>query len=381
MKYTEEDFSELVGLTYQAALSGQAGWSDFLEKLGEIGDGLKTFFLIQESFSNAANGLLYDGYDPEWIAAFEAYYAAINPTSVKNFGVGEVMTSDMMIDRAQMERSEFYNDWLKPQEDLIGCAALTVNKSAEQVFIIGSSIRRRDVDEKEAATARLFGLIKPHVLRVLEIQKVLFEQRLLLSTGAQSPPETIGIFVTKGHHNLIYANEFGLSLLREGKAVVLDGFGRFKFSDPVNDRAHHAAIPAIVHDLIGEVKWFEAYVEENSEFFYRCKVTPLHAFEHLPGALSAIRSGSAGLNVLTIEQTRMADDPVQALVSRFGLTCAEARVSLKLADGQSVKAIAEAHSVSPVTVRNQIKSAMSKAGVHRQTELALKVLRAISPRL
>ena len=77
----------------------------------------------------------------------------------------------------------------------------------------------------------------------------------------------------------------------------------------------------------------------------------------------------------------MADDPVQALVFRFGLTCAEARVSLKLADGQSVKAIAEAHSVSPVTVRNQVKSAMSKAGVHRQTELALKVLRAISPRL
>ncbi|MCA2008638.1 helix-turn-helix transcriptional regulator [Tritonibacter mobilis] len=376
LKFTEKDISDLVGLTYQAALNGTAGWREFLAEFGKIGDGFKTFFLIQDTSSNAANGVLYDGFDPEWIEAFEAYYASTNPTPVDILGIGDIKTSSMMIERSEMEASEFYNDWLKPQEDLIGCAALTVNRSAGQVFVIGSSIRRRDIDEKEPATVKLLGLIKPHVLRVLEIQRTICEQRLLLSVAAHTPAETVGIFVTQGHHRLVYTNDVGASLLCEGRVVRMDEMGRFRFTDPADEQAHQAAIPAIVSDMVGEVKCFEASAGTDSELVYRCKVTPLQAFDVLPGALAAIRTGSAGLNVLTIEQIRMAETPVQTLASRFGLTRSEARAALRVANGETAKEISEAHSVSLATVRNQIKSAMFKVGVRRQVELALTVFKA-----
>lgn len=377
LRVSEADISELIGLTYQAALTGKAGWLDFLAKFGEVGDGLKTFFLIQSDHSNTSTGLLYDGFDPEWIAAFEAYYSAINPTPVKNFGIGDITTSGMMIDRTAMEASEFYNDWLRPQEDLIGAAAFTVTRSAEQVFIIGSSIRRRDADDKEIATARLLGLLKPHILRALKVQKTLCEQRIMLSLSARSAGEDLGIFVTQGHHSLVYANDFGESLLREADIVLHDELGRFRFADPENDKTHHDAIPAISDCLIGDVKSFSASIGGSSEFDYRCRITPLDTCNHLPGALAAIRAGSAGLNVLTIEKIRKTEDPTRMLATRYRLTQAEARVALKIAKGETLKQIAEAHAVALVTVRNQAKAAMSKVGVHRQIELALAVAKDI----
>ncbi|MEY8801952.1 helix-turn-helix transcriptional regulator [Leisingera sp. XS_AS12] len=378
MTYDEKDVTELVGLTYQAALSGTTGWREFLSKFGKLGDGCKTFFLIQDSARNAANGILYDGFDPEWIEAFEAYYASTNPTPVNTLGIGDIKTSSMMIERSEMEASEFYNDWLKPQGDLIGCAALTVNRSAEQVFVIGSSIRRRDVDVKEPETAKLLGLIKPHVLRVLEIQKTICDQRLLLTTETNRPAENVGIFVTQGHHRLIYSNDVGANLLREGRVVQLDELGRFRFSNPEDEHAHQTAIPAVVSNLIGDVKRFAASASKDDEFAYRCKLTPLQACDTLPGALAAIRNGGAGFNVLTIEQIRKSEDPIQSLASRFGLTRSEARAAIGIAKGTSAREIAEAHSVSLVTVRNQIKAAMSKVGVHRQVELALTVFKTIN---
>lgn len=81
------------------------------------------------------------------------------------------------------------------------------------------------------------------------------------------------------------------------------------------------------------------------------------------------------MNLLTIEQNRKAEDPRRALTVRFGLTRAEARAALRIANGETAKEIAEDLAVSLVTVRNQIKSAMSKVGAHRQIELALTVLK------
>ena len=64
----------------------------------------------------------------------------------------------------------------------------------------------------------------------------------------------------------------------------------------------------------------------------------------------------------------------QALQSRFGLTRAEARVVQGLADGRSVKRIAEELDVSLETARTHAKRAMQKTDTHRQAELVSLVL-------
>jgi DNA-binding CsgD family transcriptional regulator len=66
----------------------------------------------------------------------------------------------------------------------------------------------------------------------------------------------------------------------------------------------------------------------------------------------------------------------QVLQSRFGFTRAEARVVCKLAEGLSIKGIAEALDVSFETARTHAKRAMQKTDTHRQAELVSLVLNA-----
>ena len=58
-----------------------------------------------------------------------------------------------------------------------------------------------------------------------------------------------------------------------------------------------------------------------------------------------------------------------SLRSRYGLTPTEIRVATALAEGLSVRAIADRHGVTYETARSQIKAVLSKTGTSRQAEL------------
>ena len=61
--------------------------------------------------------------------------------------------------------------------------------------------------------------------------------------------------------------------------------------------------------------------------------------------------------------------PVHLIQSLFDLTAAEARVARGLVTGDTLPEIAAAGGVSHETVRSQLRGALAKTGLHRQTEL------------
>lgn len=79
----------------------------------------------------------------------------------------------------------------------------------------------------------------------------------------------------------------------------------------------------------------------------------------------------AGARVLILLRSRQAGDRRLAdiLVAAYGLSPAEADVTLRLLDAQGRDAIALARGVSIATVRAQIKAIFAKIGVNRETEL------------
>ena len=68
---------------------------------------------------------------------------------------------------------------------------------------------------------------------------------------------------------------------------------------------------------------------------------------------------------------------LQALQQAFSLTRAESEISLALLAGKSLREISGMRGVSIHTVRNQLKSAMSKAGANRQADYVLRLDREI----
>ena len=57
------------------------------------------------------------------------------------------------------------------------------------------------------------------------------------------------------------------------------------------------------------------------------------------------------------------------LAELFGLTPAEIRLSLALADGGSLRSTAERHMISINTARSQLASIFSKTSIKRQVDL------------
>jgi DNA-binding CsgD family transcriptional regulator len=68
----------------------------------------------------------------------------------------------------------------------------------------------------------------------------------------------------------------------------------------------------------------------------------------------------------------------QALQGLFQLTTAEAKLAESLYEGRSLNEIADANAVSIHTVRNQLKSALSKTDTRRQGELVALVAQVAS---
>lgn len=63
-----------------------------------------------------------------------------------------------------------------------------------------------------------------------------------------------------------------------------------------------------------------------------------------------------------------------SLQTAFGLTAAEARLAVRLSQGEAIAEAADALAISKETARTQAKAVYSKTGVHRQSELVAMLL-------
>jgi len=82
-----------------------------------------------------------------------------------------------------------------------------------------------------------------------------------------------------------------------------------------------------------------------------------------------------GKAVLVLEEPQARRQVASSVLAEaFGLTPAEVRVAVALAQGKDPATIAEEHRVSIGTIRSQLKSLMAKTDTHRQAELVTLVL-------
>jgi DNA-binding CsgD family transcriptional regulator len=92
----------------------------------------------------------------------------------------------------------------------------------------------------------------------------------------------------------------------------------------------------------------------------------------------AIPEASAASPTLAIV-VRVRGDVMELLARRFAFTRAEAEVAVALAEGQDAAEIARRRGVGAAVARHQIRTALAKAGLRRQPELAALAVRLLSP--
>lgn len=365
-----DELNELTALIYGAALD-PSKWTVFLDRLHAVTGGVIPFLMGHDLETGSHLGLQAPKFDPSFIDSYERYYGALNVWA-EGWMQGEVgtpMQAEAMCRRDRLEKTEFYHDWVLPQEDIVGGGGVMLIREETRMFALGGNIRRKDVERLENDWVRLIRLLTPHLQQAFEISRTLAGRSIeiaALSGAAASGRDAI--FVINTTRRIVYANTIAEHLLQDGSVVLTDYRRAFWFGDPDAD----ARLTSVLQQA--SLPGFRAPVamrlpNGKRELGLACRFVPFDADSLNYPPFGILVSRQEPCVMLAISPERRQDDLATVLRARFGLTLRESEVALQIANGLAPRDIAELRNASVHTVRNQLKSLMSKIGARRQADV------------
>jgi DNA-binding CsgD family transcriptional regulator/PAS domain-containing protein len=365
-----EDFNGLVDGIYRASLDSSA-WNAFATTLSaRMGGGVWVAVHAHDHRTNANLGFVAAHWDPEFVASYRREYAAINPWAVATLclKVGEAQTSEALVDPRELKRMRFYNEWVRPQEDIGTGGGITIYRDEKAFVRMSTNIRTRDQEKLQADLMRLLNLLYPHLQRAFVITRHLAGQRLTaeLEVVLDSIAGAVVLIDAKGRQHRANRNADRLS---SAGVYHLDRAGRVVMYDHQAYAALTCAIDAIArHDHAGFGQSFK--VRGLDGRFRSATIAPLSQTEEGVARLFDELHDRRPVAILCIAD----DGPTgQDLVAVFGLTPAEASLAMSLYEGGTLKSFAEARCIRVDTARKQLGSIFQKTGTAKQSQLVSRI--------
>lgn len=367
--------ASLLPILHRAALD-PAGWQEFVSALETALGGAKVALHGIDARNRAMFMAAHGGYDPAAQHDYMAHFYKVNPFLALSDRVapGEVRISRQDIDDADLMRTEFYNDWMRPQEDLVSAVAMRSAQIGSRSLVVSLNLRRQGREERELKARDLLQLLAPHVSHAFHVGETIAELTAHAATGlsghgpGEAGSEACVIFAD-AERRVSWLSPSAQELVPE--VLGIDLFGRLQFTLPAlqdwaeavatDDRAR--AVPLQLPFRIGTAGWLARALRWTG-------TAPRSV--SFPSSLIAAGGPQRWLVfVLGPQRSGWKED---LLSRRFGLTPAEAAVAVLLAQGLSTEDIAQARTSSIFTVRNQLKGITQKLSARNRADIARRVL-------
>ena len=358
------EFSSLVGEIYDAVADPER-WSLFLRHLRAMLLGGVAALFVQDMRSNEVDLVLSEGQDAAATAAYEQHYAKVNLWlhASQHLPAGVIVRTHELIDRRAFEKSEFYNDWLAPQDLYFGLGAAVVRSADVQTSF--TALRSKGMGPFTGAETELFQHLASHVERAIAIHRRLssITRRQRVTQGALEDLP-LGFLLLDRGRRIVFANRRAAAMLEEADGILSIG-GRLRVAG-VQAMARLSALvvgasapgPAGAEPSGGGMS-----LTGRSGRFLSLLVCPYMSFE---ANLDLMRPSAI---VFVCEQQR-ADRVIPAfLVQLYRLTPAEARLAAALTNGETLAAYAERAGITLETARSYLKAVFTKTGTQRQSQL------------
>jgi DNA-binding CsgD family transcriptional regulator len=376
---SDSNVQELVKLTYEAA-ADPSRWTDFLRRFSETIHAPSATFLIHnnslsENNGQKANTFTSVGIEPAWIRSYEEYFVTINPwLADRPFRRGVVAVGDEILKDRELVRTEFYNDFLRPQNWFYCCGVLTAQDRSTTSEI--TALRSRRAGSFTSNEVALFEYLAPHLQRSVRIHNRIagLESGLNTATAALDRFPT-GIVAVNSDAKVVLMNRAADSILKRRDGLMSgdglmsrDGLRTATRQETALLRNAVAAVSTPMGSGIPMPETLLQVDRPSGAAPYEVLVAPL------PSSSSLRRDATAVLFITDPE----AEAPLDSRKLRilFRLTPAEVRLSRALVRGQSVAEYAHETGVSSNTARTHVKRIYSKTGVRRQSELVRLLLKS-----
>lgn len=363
MKVRQSDLQDAI---LRAALD-PACWSDVLSELCALAPGTATHFIGQDRSYHGSMPLLYQGYAAEVAVPYAQHYQFTNPLRAgwSQLSVGSVCSHSDLVAGEVWSRSEFLNDWLRPQ-GFSGAVGTILAQDESRVFTLACHTNRFESERRVAAIMAKHLPILRHALNMNRVFLGLRFDEYALRQGTD--PAGAALLALTDSGKVAYCNPMASDMLARGVQLSLSARGILQAQDArlqfCLDGARRYRQPSRVRVR-----------NRASELF--ADVIPMD--DQLKADLNRGPLGNALAcsTILILSRPEVREVSAGDLAGLLGLTQAEAKISLLLADGLTAEEIADRRGVSLHTVRNQIKSALAKTGARRQVELVKETERGL----
>ncbi|SMO60275.1 regulatory protein, luxR family [Paracoccus laeviglucosivorans] len=312
------------------------------------------------------------GIDPAGLKIFADYYHAINPFTpfLANIPPGLAQQSLVSISDDALERTEFYNDWMRHQDDLAGGVAFRTRPYKGRSLVIGVNVRRHRREVINDQAQALLNYLEPHISHAFHVSEVIAELNLHhLAADPDLKAEPQGEMVICDQNLTVvcatpYLGDVLVGLLH------IDHLGRLRFADP---KAQY---------------WAESLAGRSSEkgsLFFGTHQKGAWTIRALVGEMANCASSvfpgvfrGAGWPerqlTFVISRQDVTRTPVRILNDRFRLSAAESAIAILIAEGHSTSEIADTRQASLHTVRNQIRAVLQKMDVRDRGGIIREVI-------
>jgi DNA-binding CsgD family transcriptional regulator len=354
----------LIERLYDAAAEDDA-WPSFLDAVARAIDGVAPGLYLTDRTTDATLFLAVSGLDPAWGRAYESYYRHrdLRRARIRTLAEGSVFVGSALVDDRTLLRSEFYNDFLRPQGFFHFLGGLPL--ASDDVMAAVRVVRPRTARAFGRSDVALLQRLMPHLARALRLRR-----RLAAAAARRDEAVEVldwfptGVLLLEAGGRVLAANRIAESILAAGDGLRTGNDGL------------HAALPAeaaALRRLIAETGAGPTRVDASGGVLNvtrPSRARPLNLLvAPLRGRLLAHEAPRAAVVVFVTDPERLPSTPVERVQRWLGLTHAEASLVLQLLRGDRVEGAADALGISVHTARTQLKRVLAKTDTGRQAEL------------
>jgi hypothetical protein len=219
----EDRLHEIIGLIYEAAIDPDR-WSTVMERVSQSLNAAAVTLLMHDfSTSGVADGppgvvVRTVGFEPAYVASYIEHYAGTNVwvRNEETLAEGVAVTSEMLYPQADLGSTEFYGDWLRPQQLKHCIGGIIVQHGPVAVKL--SALRSGCMGSYTEPELDFYRRLLPHLKRACQINKRLEQERarsapLVAASQWATRSTHLGILTLSDSGQILAANPRGESLL------------------------------------------------------------------------------------------------------------------------------------------------------------------------
>lgn len=362
---------------YRAA-SGEIGWQAFLDHFSAI-PAVRAVLMGHSQYCTEIHGCLHVNWDPTYISSFVDHYAAINmwlPAMKRMPHMPNGGWAHEMMDLDSAKHTEFYNDWVKPQDDCITGYAVYLDVGEDQTISLNTNIPFAHIEECRRLERIVLDIL-PHLRRALELQRQLRGQKLLAASYEQTLDQLHNaVVLTDSRRRVLFANEKAETLLRAGSLIRRGPDGRLQFTRSEDEKS-------VARDFALDRPGFPKLAPftipllpgANNAPSLLLFVSPLGGQPSEARDTLTFRQAPRHFAWFFIDPDAAPQPQAEVVAAVLRVSPAEAALALSVLQDKSLAEHAVERGISVHTARRQMQSLLTKTECNRQSELAARLNR------